>query len=686
MNRPRARYGVGVDVGGTFTDLVAVEAGSGRVTIEKADTGEDGVGGVFEALSRSGIDPAAIETFVLGSTVATNALVERALAPVAFLGTDGFTDVLEIRRVWRRHLFGWRWERPRALVPADLRFGIPGRIDRNGREIEPLDIAAVDAAVERIRRRGLDAVAVCYLFSFLNPDHERRTRERIRSLEPEIRVTLSSDINPEIKEYERASTTVIAAGLAPGVGRMLRDLETRLERRGVRARPHVIKSNGGIMAAATALAKPHELVRSGPAGGVASAVRLSRELALPDLITLDAGGTTADVAVVTDGEASLAEATHAAWDIPLRLSMADVRSVGAGGGSVAFLDAAGALHVGPRSAGARPGPACYGRGGREPTVTDAALIAGLIDPGRFLGGRMRLDSEAAGKAIDEAVAEPLGLGREEAAGGILHLAAQRMAQLINEMTLKAGLDPRGYVLVAFGGAGPLFAAAIAREIGIRAALIPVHPAVWSACGGLGADAVHDHARSHPAMLSDIADGDIDAIATELAAAAARDLERDGLDAAEARFAHALDIRYKGQSHHLRVPVDLAAGFDAAARRRVAARFEAMHERLFGHRRPGEEQQLVTVRLQARVPRGFEPPPFPRPRAAPATAPGRRRISVHGEARPRTATVHERRLLAPGDAVAGPAIVEEDQTNTLVPAGMRLRVGERGELLIRDASG
>ena len=273
--------------------------------------------------------------------------------------------------MWREHLFGWKWDRPLSLVASDLRFGVPGRIDWKGREIEPLDLAAIDHAIARIEQRGLRAVAVSYLFSFLNPDHELRTRERFQALAPDIDVTLSHDVNPEIKEYERASTTVVAASLSPIVGRMMDELVTGLRRHGVPVVPRVIKSNGGVMSAQIARAKPLEIVRSGPAGGVASAIRLARDLGRPNLITLDIGGTTADVAVITDGAVRHSEQTSIAWDIPIRAAMADVRSIGAGGGSIAYLDRAERLHVGPRSAGAVPGPACYGRGGREPTVTDA---------------------------------------------------------------------------------------------------------------------------------------------------------------------------------------------------------------------------------------------------------------------------------------------------------------------------
>lgn len=675
-------FDVGVDVGGTFTDLFAIETETGRVIVEKADTTTDAVAGVLEAMTRSGIDPGRIATFVFGSTIATNALVERKTEPVAFFGTEGFTDILEVRRLWREHLFGWNWDRPRSLVPSDLRFGIPGRIDWRGREIASLDLAAVDRAVDRVRKRGIHAVAVSLMFSFLNPDHERRVRARIQELAPEIAVTLSHEVNPEIKEYERASTTVVAAGLSPIVARLLSELQQRLADQGMSVGPQVIKSNGGIMSAAVARAKPLELARSGPAGGVASAVRLSRELDLPNLITVDMGGTTADVAVISDGETTYTQTSYLAWDIPIRVPMADVRSVGAGGGSIASLDVAGRLHVGPRSAGAAPGPVCYGRGGAEPTVTDAALVAGLIDPKRFLGGRMRVDAEVAAEAIRQRVAEPLGIDLTAAASGIIHLASVRMAQLIGEMTVQVGLDPRDYTVVGFGGAGPMFVATLATEMDARGAVVPLYPAVWSAFGGLYADVVHDYGRSHVAPLREVAPDEIDMIAGELAATARHDLETDGLDPTAASFEYTFDIRYKGQSHDLAVGVDLGQGFTAAVMRDAEARFEALHEKTFGHTRPGEPLQLVTVRLLSRVPRELALPKGELATAAPDVDQGRRRrVWLHGQDGGLEATVWDRGVLPAGFELAGPAIIEEDQSNTVVPPGMALNVSDAGHLMI-----
>jgi N-methylhydantoinase A/oxoprolinase/acetone carboxylase beta subunit len=674
-------FHVCVDVGGTFTDLFALEMPSGAVVTFKAPTTADGVGGVIDALDGAGIAAADVATLVFGSTRATNAVAEGRLAPVAFVATEGFSDTLEIRRLWREHLFGWQWERPRALVPGDLRFGVRGRIDREGRAIEPLDEAAVTAFAETLRRRGIESVAVSLLFSFLDPGHERRVKALLTAAQPGLRVFLSSDVNPEIRDYERGSTTVVAAALSPIVDAMLGTLEQRLAAHGVPAVPQVIKSNGGIMSASSARAKPLEILRSGPAGGVASLARFAEATGRPNLIGIDIGGTTADVSVITDGAVAYTQQAYLAWDIPVRVAMADVRSVGAGGGSIAWIDPAGRLHVGPRSAGALPGPACYGRGGSEPTVTDAAVVARHIDPARFLGGRMALDIGAARRSIETRIAGPLGLGLDEAASGILHLVTARMAQLIGEMTVQVGLDPRDYALVGFGGAGPLFVAALAEEVEAAEAIVPTHPAVWSAVGGLFADGLHDYARTVVGAASSLPVARLDEAGRQLAALARDDLEREARLVPEATFAYALDLRYAGQSHELTVPLAGAPPWDRAALAAAEAAFEDLHERTYAHRRPEDAREVTTLRLRVCVPRGLA---VPRPGATPpgaARAETRRTASFHGHGHAVMATVHDRSALRANQTIAGPAFVEEDQSVTVVPPGFTLTATGAGYLRI-----
>jgi N-methylhydantoinase A/oxoprolinase/acetone carboxylase beta subunit len=677
-------FHIGIDVGGTFTDLFAIDDRTGRIITEKADTSPDVLRGVIDVLTQGRIAARAVRTFVFGATIATNALVEGKTAPVAFIGSKGFTDVLEIRRTWRQHLFGWQWLRPPPLVPHELRFGVGGRINWKGEEIEPLDLTGIDRIIDTVRRRGIDCVAVSFLFSFMNPSHEHSVRQRFRELAPEIEVTISSDVNPEIKEYERASTTVIAASLKPLVDKMLGQLEAGLVAEGITSPVQVIKSNGGIMSAGSARAKPLEMVRSGPAGGVASAVRLSRDLGLPNLITLDIGGTTADVAVISNGEATYTQQTDVAWDVPIRLAMADVRSVGAGGGSIASLDAAGRLRVGPESAGSRPGPVSYGRGGTQPTVTDAAVVTGVIEPRRFLGGRMPLDAGAAAVAIERNIAHPLGMSVTEAASGIIRLAGMRMAQLISEMTVQVGLDPRDYVLVAFGGAGPLFAATLAQELGCKTTLIPVFPAVWSALGGLMADIVHDYARSHMVQLQELDMEKLNAAAEELVRLSMRDLARDAVANHTIEHQFAMDIRYQGQSHEITVPLRGGVPFGTASVVEAGRQFDELHERTYAHRRD-DPHQLVTLRLVSRVKRHLE---VGQPVASPATdepVARTRPIYLHGVRDAIDAKIYERDRMPPRFSIEGPAIIEEAQSATLVLPDTMLEVGRDGELMIRRLS-
>jgi N-methylhydantoinase A/oxoprolinase/acetone carboxylase beta subunit len=617
---------------------------------------------------------------VFGSTVATNALIERTLSPVAFLGTAGFTDTLEIRRVWRQHLFGWRWERPRSLVPHDLRFGIAGRIDWRGQEIEVISLGDVDAAVEIMRKRGVRVAAVSLLFSFLNPDHEHSVRSRIQSIAPDIEVVLSSTVNPEISDYERASTTVIAASLSPLMEHVLSTLEARLASHGISAKPQVIKSNGGIMSTSSARAKPLEMVRSGPAGGVASALRFARETGRSNLITVDIGGTTADVAVITGGHATYTQHATLEWDIPLRVGMADVRSIGAGGGSIASLDAAARLTVGPQSAGSKPGPVCYSRGGTRPTVTDAAIIAGHLDARHFLGGRMPIDAESARAALRRDIADPLGCTVEQAACGVLRLATVRMAQLIDEMTVQVGLDPRDYVLAGFGGAGALFVAGLVEETEAAAGVVPLYPAVWSALGGLFADIAHEYARSLPADLAELAPRKLDALCSTLTQLATIDLARDGVSLQDAEMRFLLDLRYEGQSHEISVELNGAPPYSRQHLDDARVRFDAQHQQMFAHQR-SDACRLVTVRLSVRVGRQLRLPMPALPDGGLTVPESTSRVWFHGWDKAVAARVLERAQIPVGHRIEGPALIIEPQTHCVIPPGLRAEIGKHGEIII-----
>lgn len=677
-------YHVGVDVGGTFTDLFAINDEDGGIVLEKVDTTPDAVGGVVAAIKLSGIPPEKIKSLIFGSTAITNALVERKLAPAAFIGTEGFTDTLEIRRLWREHLFGWKWDRPRSLVDHDLRFGIRGRIDWKGREVEPLNIPDVDAAVKMMQQRGIQVAAVSLLFSFLNPAHEQQVRDRIRDTAPEIRVVLSSTVNPEIKEYERASTTVIAAALAPLAEKILSNLETQLADHGVPATPQIIKSNGGITSSTSARNQPLEMARSGPAGGVASALCFSRETGIPNIIAIDIGGTTADVSVVTGGEASFTQQANLEWDIPLRTAMVDVRSIGAGGGSIASLDATGRLKVGPQSAGANPGPVCYGRGGTQPTVTDAAIVAGHLDPQHFLGGRMPIFADKAREALRTSIAKPLGLPVERAACGILHLAGVRMAQLIDAMTVQVGLDPRDYTLVGFGGGGPLFLSALVTETEAAAGIVPLYPAVWSAFGGLFADVVHDYAKSCLGKIESMDLNLLNGVCAGLRELALADLSQDGYAIGEAELRFKLDLRYEGQSHEISIPLGGQSPFGRDSLAAARTRFDSAHLQMFSHQRT-DPCQLVTVRLSASVRRKLEIPSGCPAATRTALPVAQTEIWFHGHDEALRARVFARDQLGYSNKVSGPAIIIEPQAHCVIPPGMEASIGNRGEILIQRAA-
>ncbi len=663
---------VGVDMGGTFTDVFAFGL-DGSVRSAKAPTTADGVGGVLAALTEV-VDPSSVEALAFGSTIATNAIAERRLARTGLLTTAGFRDVLDIRRLWRPHLFGHAWDRPAAIVPRHLRLEARGRLDWQGQEIEALSESDVEAAAAVFADEGVDAVAVSFLFSYLDPGHEVRAGRLLAARLPGIPVLLSSTVNPEPKEYERTSTTVIAAALSPVVERALGDVEQALASAGLRRPMRVMKSNGGVMSAAAARARPDELVKSGPAGGASAGAFLASVLDEPNLILLDIGGTTADASLVIDGRPARATQDSVDWDIPIRVPVVDIRSIGAGGGSIARIDAAGGLRVGPQSAGAEPGPAAYGRGGTRPTVTDAALVAGLIDPRRFLDGRMILDAAAA-RASLVGIAAGLGMDVEAAAAAVLHLVTTEMATLVREITVDRGLDPREFVLVAFGGAGPLFVGALLDELELRRAIVPPGAATLSAMGGAFADVAFDLVRPER--------GAVGAITAERLTTAFGDLDRraraafDAEGVGEPEIVRFAELRYRGQWHGLEVAIDGPQDLPAAA-----GRFEDEHERMWGHRRPDRDVDLVSLRVRAlsRTPKPTlgEPPVRPHP---PSLV--RRSVVVHPGRRLR-ASILQRDELGAGFSAVGPLIVEEAQTTTVVLEHQRMAVGRLGCLEVTPA--
>ncbi|WP_020572476.1 hydantoinase/oxoprolinase family protein [Parafrankia discariae] len=691
--RPAGRVRLGVDVGGTFTDLVAVDP-DGAVRFAKVPSvPADPSDGVLAALAVAELDGPLVGTFAHGTTVATNALLERAGARTALVTTRGFRDVIEIGRQNRPSLYDLTLDRPPALVPRELRFTVAERCGPHG-VLEPLRAAEVDRVVEEVAAvPGLDAVAVCLLFSFAHPDHERTVATALRARLPGVTVVASSEVLPVFREYERFTTAVADAYLTPRLSSYLRALERRCADRGLTV-PMIMQSSGGVTELAEAAGHAARCVLSGPAGGVVGAAYVAGLSGVRDLLTFDMGGTSTDVAPVLDGQA-LTTAESVLAGVPIMLPTVDVHSVSAGGGSIAWVDAGGALRVGPRSAGADPGPACYGRGGTRPTVTDADLCLGYLADGAGLGGEVTLSRTAAEAALRE-LGAPLGLSAVETAAGVVAVADAEMTRALRVVSVERGLDPRELVLVAFGGAGGTHACALAEELGMTRVLVPLAAGVLSALGLAIGDVRRDHARPLIGRLGEV---DLAAAFTDLVASA--DLAGghgpvDGHDPAGAGavvLQRRLDCRYAGQSHELTIDVAEPAGGSGAVAGgasadgglvdAVRAAFEAEHLRRYGHVAAGREIETVAARLVVTV-----PGPRPRP-VAPSPDPtarrGRRRAWTDGAWH--EIDVIPRAALGPGDMVRGPAVVEFAEATCLLRRDWTGVVDDIGTLVLtRPAPG
>ena len=674
---------IGVDIGGTFTDIVALDA-RGRLTLAKVpSTPKDLLDGIAAAtttvLAHAGAKPADVERFIHGTTIATNAVLEQKGAVTAVLTTEGFEDVLELGRMKRSRMYDLAMdpEVPTFLAPRRRRVGIRERLDAKGRVLVALNEDDVRAAVARLRAQGVQAIAVCYLFSFVNPAHERRTREIIAEIAPEISVSLSSDVDPTFREYERLCVTGFDAYLGPVVKRYLAGLADTLRGLGVPGVPLIMRSRGGIVSAALAAQQPVTLFLSGPAGGVIGAAFAAERAGVRDFVSLDMGGTSNDVAVVHDGRPLLAS-EGVIGPYPVRTPMVDVNTIGAGGGSIAWIDAAGGLRVGPRSAGAEPGPACYGRGGDEATVTDASVVLGYLNPTRFAGGSMTLDVGAAERAV-AAVGRRLGVDAVSAAAGIHRVVNARMADQIRLVTIKRGYDPRQFVLVVLGGAGPVHGAALAAEMGMAEVLVPEAPGVLAAFGLLAAAIEHHHARTLQAR-TDAADlAAVNRCLAELDAAGQARMREEGVAAREVRVAYAADMRYVGQAYELEVPI--AAPVTAGSVPDIVTAFHAVHERVYGYARAQQPVEFVNFRAVHTF-------PLPRPVVAAAARSGGSLDAARLGSRPAyfgefvPTAVYERARLPLGVRVPGPAIVEQTDTTTVIPPGVVAIVDDAGNLRLR----
>lgn len=675
---------VGVDVGGTFTDVVLVDgAQAGVWTVKVPTTPEDPVvgalQGIAEILRRCGADPQKIQFVGHGTTIATNLIVEGKGARTALITTKGFRDVLEIRRAGRHDradLYDLFFVNPEPLAPRRRRFEVVERIRYDGSIEEPLDRNSLAAAIEAVKLSGAQAVAVCFLHSYRNADHETAAIAFVRERLPDLFATASIEVNPEIYEYERTSTTVINAALGPRCGGYIRGFRDRLRATGVKADLQFMQSNGGLAAPAVTAALPVTMLQSGPAGGVTAAAKLCRRLNLPFAITGDMGGTTFDVSVVRDFQPEQRMSSLVATRA-VRAPTIDIESIGAGGGSIAWIDAGGGLNVGPESAGADPGPACYGRGGMRPTVTDCNLLLGYVDPNTFLGGGFKLDADAARRAVGECLAQPLNMDVLDAARAVRSLANANMAQAMRLMTVERGYDPRDMAFVAFGGGGPVHAIDLAESLGVPAVVAPQMPGLFSALGMLVADQVYD---AQAALLANLRHLDHTELIEKFSAieeALRARLKNSGAYCDQLVLNRLIDCRYVGQAEGLTIEVEHDAAELPSELRRA---FESAHQRQWHFVQPDRDIEVLNLRVRAMI----EGAQMPRQAAAsrsgdkPSQVGERRIVFPTGAC---IVPVYDRSTLIPGDALDGPCLIQEDSSCLIVNAGWRAKTDVTLALLV-----
>ena len=681
---------IGIDIGGTFTDLVAFSADGDVLTRKVLSTPHDYAEGIVAGLATL-LEAARGEVAEVlhATTIGSNTILEGKGARTALITTEGFRDVLEIRDLRMPRLYDMHWSKPAALVERRLRLEIREKIGPDGAIRVPLDRASLAAAIETLRRERAESLAVCLLHSYANPAHEQAVAEAVRAALPDLPVSLSHAILPEIKEYPRTSTTVINAYVQPIVRAYLTSLAARLRALGIEAPLHLMQSNGGLATEAFAARFPAHIVESGPAAGVVGAAALAARLDEKRLITFDMGGTTAKAGLVENGEVLRSEAMEVGAGVTagarllvgagymLKLPAIDLAEVGAGGGSICRLDAAGAPKVGPGSAGADPGPACYGRGGTLPTITDCNLVLGYLDPGGLAGGSLPVDPEAARAAVARHLAEPLGLSVELAAHGMLRIAAATMMRAIRAVSVERGRDPRDFALLAFGGNGPLFAAAIAAELGIGRVIVPPLPGLFSAFGLLVADTEHHASRSLRTRVDTADPARLRETLRELQDAAATQLAADGFPPARRQIRRSASARYVGQSTEL--AVELPDGDAAAVLAALPGLFAEEHARVYGFRAPADEPvELVGLGIIARgIP---DAPRLPAKIAPLATrAPATRSAWLDGPGWT-TLPVIDRAALGPG-ALAGPLIVQEYDATCLVPPAATAALDGFGNIVL-----
>ena len=685
---------IGVDIGGTFTDAALVDEESGAIGIAKTlttpeDFGQGVVNALREAIEAYDVPPGDVSLLSHATTIVTNAILEEKGARTALIATKGFRDILELRRSSRSDLYDLFQDPPATLIPRHRRFEITERIDAQGDVVTPLAATEIDGLVKEIKSLDVDAVAVSLLFSFLNDTHEKVLGERLRTALPDISIFLSSEVLPEIREFERTSTTAVCAYVGPILDSYLSRLEEAvgsLDLPGL----HIMGSAGGVVDVAEALQMPAAVVESGPAAGVIAAALVGNQINKNNLLSFDMGGTTAKAALIRDGhiettaeyEVGGGEGSQNRWlhgtGHPIRVPVIDLAEVSAGGGSIAWIDPAGALRVGPRSAGAAPGPVCYGRGGTEPTVTDANLVLGYLDAGSLLGGRMSIDYDGAVRAFEKKIATPLGQTVPEAAAGVISIVNNNMADALRVVSVERGHDPREFGLIAFGGAGPLHAVALAEELDVPEVVIPPIPGGFSALGLVGTDIRRDYAKTHFAPLAGTEPAQLAALWDEMIESAKAMLRNTGVPEDQWVFQRSADLRYARQAYELNVPLE-GERVDHGSLKKLVDGYHERHAQTYGHKNEAESVQIVTLRLTATG----QLPNLP---IRQKTTDGRdsfkaNRMAWFSKVGNIETPVLNRDRFAAGSTIKGPAIIESLDSTIVIPPGWRGRVDARGFIRI-----
>ncbi len=684
---------LGIDVGGTFTDFVLIDDKTGETTYEKVlttprDLSKGVLKGLGSVLEMSGASMKDVDYVVHGTTIGTNALIQRKGARTGLITTDGFIDVLEIGRFQRpkEGLYDFYVRNPEPLVPRRWRKGVPERVDRNGKIVRPLDEDAARKVIRFFKKEEVESIAVSLLFSFLNPKHEKRIAKLINQIYPKAYISLSSEVSPEFREYERTSTTTINAYLQPILDRYLQTLNRKLTKKYGKVDLRIMQVGGGMMAPDSAIGMAASIVNSGPVGGAVSGSYIAVQTKNPDSLSVDMGGTSFDICLIEKGEPSIS--TEGEFEgFPVKIPVVDVGGIGAGGGSIAWLDVGGILNVGPQSAGSDPGPACYKLGGSKPTVTDANLVLGRLNSDYFLGGGMRLDVKLARKAIENHISKELGWNVEEAASGTIRVVNANMVKGISVSSTEKGHDVRDFGLVAFGGAGPLHAVQLAKEIGIPRVVIPMLPGNFSAFGLLITDTRHDYWRTFKASVDEL---DPKKLAKEfliLEKKAIRQMKADGVSEKESRILWTADMRYQGQSYELNIPIKRGAKLTTKDMDRVVRDFSKLHQEVYQYSSPDEAVEIVNIRVRAigKSPKIKLPRMKKSSRDAKRALKGKREV-FFDETGFRSTNIYDRSLLRHGNVLRGPCIVEERMSTSVLIPGSVGEIDAYGNIVVKLGGG